>query len=157
RSLHHRSRRGVGERPPGMTELHRVLVTGGAGYVGSMLVPHLLERGHLVRVLDTYWFGTESLAASRGHSRLQEIHRGIRDETALRAALAGIDAVIHLACISNDPSCELAPELTRSVNFDAFEPLVRLAREAGVRRFIFASSSSIYGISDAPRVTEDHP
>lgn len=138
-------------------QLPTVLVTGGAGYIGSVLVPRLLEAGYRVRVLDLYVFGKESLAAVRDHPHLAEIEGDIRDETLLSRALEDVDAVIHLACISNDPSCELDPALTRAINYDSFEPLLRLCRERGVRRFIFASSSSVYGISDAPQVTEDHP
>ena len=135
----------------------RVLVTGGAGYVGAVLVPRLLDAGYFVRVLDLYVFGDDSLAAVRDHPRLEEVRGDIRDDDMVRRSVAGIDAVIHLACISNDPSCALDPELSRSINFESFEPLLRQCREAGVRRFIFASSSSLYGITDAPQVTEDHP
>jgi nucleoside-diphosphate-sugar epimerase len=134
-----------------------VLVTGGAGYIGAVLVPRLLRAGYRVRVVDLYVFGREALAAVRSHAQLEEIEGDIRDADLLRRAVAGVDAVVHLACISNDPSCELDPQLTRDVNYRAFEPLVRLSRESGVRRFIFASSSSVYGISDAPEVTEEHP
>lgn len=134
-----------------------ILVTGGAGYVGSVLVPHLLQRGHRVRVLDLYLFGRQPLATVRGHPRLEEMTGDIRDRAAVAVAVAGVDVVVHLAAISNDPSCDLDPELTRSVNLDSFAPLVQLSRAAGVQRFIFASSSSVYGISDAAEVREDHP
>jgi nucleoside-diphosphate-sugar epimerase len=134
-----------------------VLVTGGAGYVGSVLTPKLLAAGHHVRVLDAYYFGTESLSAVRGHSRLCEIHADLRDRQAVDAALDGCDAVIHLACVSNDPSFELDPSLGRSINYDAFLPLVQLAKRRGVRRFIYASSSSVYGIKEEENVTEDLP
>lgn len=134
-----------------------VLVTGGAGYIGSVVVPRLLSAGRRVRVLDLYAFGRESLANARAYPGLEEIQGDIRDGDMLNRVLDGIDAVIHLACISNDPSCELDPELTHDINYRAFEPLVRLSREHRVQRFIFASSSSVYGISDAAQVTEDHP
>lgn len=137
--------------------LPRVLVTGGAGYVGSVLVPRLLEAGYFTRVLDLYVFGDEPLAAVRQHPEFEEVRGDLRDDAVVRNALDGIDAVIHLACISNDPSCELDPELSRSINYDCFEPLLRCSTEAGVRRFVFASSSSLYGVTDAPQVTEDHP
>jgi nucleoside-diphosphate-sugar epimerase len=134
-----------------------VLVTGGAGYIGAVLVPRLLRAGYRVRVLDLYVFGREALASVRTHPHLEEVEGDIRDADVLHRALDGVGAVIHLACISNDPSCELDPKLTRDINLRAFEPLLRLSRESGVQRFIFASSSSVYGISDAPQVTEEHP
>jgi nucleoside-diphosphate-sugar epimerase len=133
------------------------LVTGGAGYVGSVLTPKLLAAGHKVRVLDAYYFGAGPLDAVRGHASLREIHADLRDRQALDAALTGCDAVIHLACVSNDPSFELDPELGRSINYDAFLPLVELAKRRGVRRFIYASSSSVYGIKEEENVTEDLP
>ncbi len=134
-----------------------VLVTGGAGYVGSVLVPKLLVAGHSVRVLDTYYFGEESLAAVRKHPNLTEIKADLRHHATLDRALAGCTAVIHLACISNDPSFELDPLLGKSINYDAFLPLVKLAKAHGVKRFIYASSSSVYGIKHENNVTEDLP
>jgi nucleoside-diphosphate-sugar epimerase len=136
-------------------DVRTVLVTGGAGYVGAVLVPKLLARGYRVRVLDLYLFGDGVLP--NGAPGLEEIRGDLRDQARLRAALRGADTVIHLACISNDPSFELDPALSRSINYDAFDPLVRISREAGVRRFIYASTSSVYGVSDQPEVTEDHP
>ncbi len=134
-----------------------VLVTGGAGYVGAVLVPRLLDAGYAVRVLDLYIYGTGPLDAVREHPDLTEVHGDIRDADAVRSAVTGCDAVIHLACISNDPSFELNPNLSKSINFDAFGPLVDISKETGVRRFIYASTSSVYGVSDSPEVTEDHP
>jgi nucleoside-diphosphate-sugar epimerase len=132
----------------------RVYVTGGAGYVGSVLVPRLLEAGHQVTVLDLFLFGDHLPQESE---RLRKIQGDIRDTELLRRTLPGHDAVIHLACISNDPSFELDPALSRSINYDCFEPLVVAAKESAVRRFIYASTSSVYGVSDAPEVTEEHP
>lgn len=132
----------------------RIFVPGGAGYVGAVLVPALLEKGYEVSVLDLMLYGDDTLAP---HPRLS-VHRGdVRDAGAVARALDGCDACIHLACISNDPSVELDPELSRSVNLDSFQPLVRQAKKAGVRRFVFASSGSVYGVSDSPDVTEEHP
>lgn len=139
------------------SEIETVLVTGGAGYVGSVLVPRLLREGYRVRVLDLYIFGEHVLDAVKDHPNLEQIKGDIRDQALLRRVLPGCDAVIHLACISNDPSFELNPALSRSINYDAFEPLVRISKESGVRRFIYASTSSVYGVSDAENVTEDHP
>lgn len=139
-----------------MDRIRRVFVTGGAGYVGAVLVPRLLAQGYSVRVLDLYFFGEAALAGVRGHPQLEEIRGDIRDEVLLRDALPGCDAVIHLACISNDPSFALNPTLGRSINYEAFEPLVRIAKRSGVRRFLYASTSSVYGVSDAPEVTEEH-
>jgi nucleoside-diphosphate-sugar epimerase len=131
-----------------------VLVTGGAGYVGAVLVPKLLSKGYEVRVIDLMVFGDNVLPKSEN---LQCVRGDIRDQQLLRKMLIGVDAVIHLACISNDPSFELNPELSRSINFDAFDPLVTISKESGVKRFIYASTSSVYGVSDAPDVSEEHP
>jgi len=137
--------------------IQTVLVTGGAGYVGAVLTPRLLAAGYTVHVLDLYLYGREVLDSCRGQPGLKEFAGDLRDQELVREAVAGCDAVIHLACISNDPSFELNPALGKSINFDAFEPLVRASREAGVQRFIYASSSSVYGVSDADDVTESHP
>lgn len=131
-----------------------VLVTGGAGYVGSVLVPRLLEAGHTVTVLDLYLYGEGVL---QDHPRLTQIMGDVRDPADVEAALQDCDTVIHLACISNDPSFELDESLSRTMNYECFEPLVVAAKTAGVRRFVYCSTSSVYGISDAPDVTEDHP
>ncbi len=137
-------------------ELKTVLVTGGAGYVGAQLVPALLGAGHHVKVVDLYMFGAHVLDSVKPHPGLTQIQGDIRDQRLLSEALTGVDAVIHLACISNDPSFELNPALGKSINFDAFEPLVRLSKQCGVRRFIYASSSSVYGVSEEPNVSEEH-
>jgi nucleoside-diphosphate-sugar epimerase len=135
-------------------DLNRVLVTGGAGYVGAVLVPKLIAAGYQVTVLDLYMYGEDVLKGSRGAS-LREVKGDIRDAEVVKQALQGCDAVIHLACISNDPSFELNPDLGKSINLDAFVPLVRASKDAKVRRFIYASSSSVYGIKDGVEVTED--
>ena len=137
------------------TLLKTVLVTGGAGYVGSALVPVLLQEGYQVKVLDLYLYGDDVLPPIREHPNLQEIKGDIRDRKLLEKVVPGSDAVIHLACISNDPSFELDPELGKSINYDAFVQLVKVAKDGGVKRFIYASSSSVYGIKDEPNVTED--
>jgi nucleoside-diphosphate-sugar epimerase len=140
-----------------MAPIKEVLVTGGAGYVGAVLVPKLLDMGYGVRVLDLYMFDEDVFDSIKDHPRLRQIRGDIRDQALLRESLPGVDAVIHLACISNDPSFELNPDLSKSINFDAFEPLVRISKDSGVRRFVYASTSSVYGVSEAPEVTEDHP
>lgn len=134
----------------------RVLVTGGAGYVGSSLVPKLLAAGYEVSVLDLYLYGDDLFAAHRGPA-LREVRGDLRNAADVAKAVAGCDAVIHLACISNDPSFDLDPALGRSINFDCFRPLVRASKAAGVKRFIYASSSSVYGVKTDPEVTEDLP
>ena len=132
--------------------MEKIFVTGGAGYVGSVLVPKLLKKGYKVSVIDIMIYGEDVLDE---HPNLTKIKGDIRDRELLKKTIPGHDAVIHLACISNDPSFELNPQLGKSINFDAFEPLVKISKENGIKRFIYASSSSVYGIKDEPNVTED--
>lgn len=134
--------------------MKQVLVTGGAGYKGCVLVLKLLNAGYEVVVYDRMLFGSRGLPA---HSNLRVVDADIRDTESFATAVQNCDSVIHMACISNDPSYELDPGLSKTINFDCFEPLVLASKKAGVRRFINVSSSSVYGVSDAPEVTEDHP
>lgn len=127
-----------------------VLVTGGGGYVGSVLVPSLLAAGYRVRVLDTFWF-SDPAPTTAG---LDVVVGDIRDRATVERCLAGADAVIPLAAMSNDPSGDLQPEVTRQINLDAPLVLGTLAQRSGVQRFINISSASVYGANDAPKVVE---
>jgi len=135
--------------------MKNVLVTGGAGYVGSLLCPQLLMAGYKVTAYDICFFGSDFLPISNPNFTL--VKGDIRDTSRLADAFHGIDTVINLACISNDASFELDENLSTSINLDAFEPMVIAAKKAGVSRFIYASSSSVYGVSDSPNVTEENP
>ena len=132
--------------------MKKIFITGGAGYVGSKLVPKLLELGYEVTVLDLMIYGENALD---NHKKLKKIKGDIRNQDLLKKAIPGHAAVLHLACISNDPSFELNPSLGKSINYDAFEPLVKASVESNVNRFIYASSSSVYGIKNEKNVTED--
>ena len=138
-----------------MKSLQHVLVTGGAGYVGSALVPKLLDKGYHVKVLDLYIYGDNVLEAVKDNPSLEQIKGDIRDRALLERVIPGTDALIHLACISNDPSFELDPQLGKSVNYDAFINLVEVSKHCEVKRFIYASTSSVYGIKQEENVTED--
>src|ERR1700689_401871 len=133
--------------------LKNVFVTGGAGYVGHVLTPRLLAEGYNVTVYDQLFFGCRL-----PHSpNLGVVQGDIRDTENLPEAPDGNDAVLHLACISNDASFELDEKLSETINYECFEPLVIAAKQAGVQRFVYCSSSSVYGVSDSPDVTEEHP
>ncbi|WP_316355822.1 NAD-dependent epimerase/dehydratase family protein [Candidatus Neptunichlamydia sp. REUL1] len=133
-----------------------VFIPGGAGYVGSLLVPALLDAGYEVTVYDLFLYGKEVFDDIKDHPKLKLIKGDIRNLKEMEAALNGrCTLVIHLACISNDPSFELNPDLGKSINLDPFEPFVQVAKRKGVKRFIYASSSSVYGVKDVPNVTED--
>jgi nucleoside-diphosphate-sugar epimerase len=118
-------------------------------------VPRLLDEGYRVKVLDTYWFGRDILQPWRSNQNLIEIEGDLRDASAVSSALVGCSDVIHLACISNDPSYELDPDLGRSINYEAFGPLIDLAVKQGINRFIYASSSSVYGVKAEDQVSEE--
>jgi nucleoside-diphosphate-sugar epimerase len=130
-----------------------VLITGGAGYVGHVLTPRLLDAGYNVTVYDILYFGSRLPK----HPNLTVIEGDIRDTAKLAKALEGKEAVLHLACISNDASFELDENLSKTINYDCFESIVVAAKKAGVQRFVYCSSSSVYGVSDSPDVTEEHP
>ncbi len=132
--------------------MKKILVTGGGGYVGSMLVPKLLSLGYHVDVVDLFIYGEDVLD---NHYNLRKIKLDIREIEKIKSILTDCNAVIHLACISNDPSFELNPSLGKSINLDAFEPLVKAAKEKKVSKFIYASSSSVYGIKSEKNVNEN--
>ncbi len=137
--------------------MKKICITGGAGYVGSQLVPHLIALGYDVTVIDTFWYGLgdKVFPHIKDKSRLTLFRGDIRDSASVEKAFENQDAVIHLACISNDPSFEMNPTFGKSINFDCFQMLLNVARAAGVKRFIYASSSSVYGVQDTPDVTEE--
>ena len=134
--------------------MKKVTVFGGAGYCGSLLVPQLLNDGWEVSIYDKMWYGTDQFAVN---PKLHFIEGDVRDLAKVKHACIGRDSILHLACISNDASFELDEDLSTSVNLNSFEPLVMAAKQSGVKRFVFASSSSVYGVSDSLDVTEDHP
>ena len=136
-------------------EKKKIFITGGAGYCGSRLVPQLLDEGHTVTVYDILYFGKDFLPLNNPNLRV--VQGDIRDAKSLEKECKGHDIFVSLACISNDASFELDENLSTSVNMDAFEPMVLAAKNSGISRFVYASSSSVYGVSDKPNVTEDHP
>lgn len=133
----------------------RLFITGGAGYCGARMVPQLLDLGYEVTVYDRCFFGQDFLPKDNKSFTL--IEGDIRDTKLIEESCKQHDVFINLACISNDASFELDEALSTSVNMQAFLPMVKAAKRSGIKRFIYASSSSVYGVSDAPEVTEEHP
>ena len=131
--------------------MKKIFITGGAGYVGSALTPFLLNKGYKVTIFDLMIYGKDVI---QNHKNLNIIKGDIRDLNLLRKVIPGHDIVIHLACISNDPSFELNPKLGKSINLDAFEPLVKISKDSSIERFIYASSSSVYGLKKEKHVSE---
>lgn len=140
-----------------MTQIKSVAVTGGGGYVGSALIPSLLDNDYQVTAIDLFLYGNHVFGKYADHPNLKLVHGDIRDQDLMNRSLSGADACIHLACISNDPSFDLNPALGQSINYDAFYVLLKALEINKVGRFIYASSSSVYGVREEPEVTEDAP
>jgi len=128
----------------------KILIIGGGGYVGSSLVPFLIKKNYEVYVFDLFLYGN----IFNENKNLKIIKGDVRDLKLLNEVIPKIDILIHLACISNDPSFELNPNLGKSINFDCFEPLVEISKKNKIKRFIYASSSSVYGVNSEPNINE---
>ena len=132
--------------------MKKIFITGGGGYVGASLSDYLAKKDYQVTAYDLFLYGKDVFSENE---KIKLIEGDIRNIELFRRSIKNHDVVIHLACISNDPSFELNPDLGKSINYDAFEPLVKASLENGVKRFIYASSSSVYGIKSEPNVNED--
>lgn len=145
------------------TEIKKVLVVGGAGYVGSALVPKLLNAGYQVRVFDLYLYskskklGEDIFGKNINNKNLEQVKGDMRSAKSIDEAVTGMDAVIHLACISNDPSFELDSELGKSINYMAFFPFLNAVNKYKIKRLVYASTSSVYGVKNEKEVTEELP
>lgn len=133
--------------------MKKLFITGGGGYVGSRLVPAMLDFGYKVIVYDTFYYGNYL----NQNNNLISINGDIRDKDKLSRSIPEGADVLHLACISNDASFALNPDLSRTINYEAFVDLVNIAKKNQVKRFVYASTSSVYGVSEADNITEDHP
>lgn len=141
----------------------KILVIGGAGHVGSMLIPKLIKEGYYVRVLDLFLYslseklGEDIFGKLVNNKDLELLKGDIRDDKLIERAVEGVDAIIHLACISNDPSFDLDPKLGKSINYLAFFPFLEAINKHRIKRLIYASSGSVYGVKEEKEVTEDLP
>lgn len=136
--------------------MDNILVTGGAGYIGSALVQLLLNRNYRVRVLDSLEFGGESIMDLLGHDHFDFIKGDIRDEEVVNRALEGMDHVVHLAAVVGDPACANEPERAREVNLAAGKMFFRKSQKRGLRRFVFASTCSNYGKMEGDAMVDEH-
>jgi len=132
---------------------NKIFITGGSGYVGNVLVQRLLKKGHVVTSFDSgfYGYGNHDLISNKN---FKLIKADLRDKKKLNESIKGNDIVLHLACVSNDPSFELDPKISKEINFDIFESLVKISKKNGIRKFIYCSTGSVYGFSKAKKVTE---
>ena len=132
--------------------MKKIFILGGGGYVGAELVPYLLKKSYHVTVFDLFIFGQNVIKKNKN---LKLIKGDLRNIYLLNKHIVDFDCVIHLACISNDPSFELNPKIGKTINYDYFKPFIKICKNAGVKRFIYASSSSVYGIQNKKNVTEN--
>lgn len=132
--------------------MKKIFITGGAGYVGAVLAPYLLKKGYAVSIYDLMLYGEDVIPDQKN---LTKVKGDIRDIKLLSESIRDHDIVIHLACISNDPSFELDPSLGKSINLDSFRPLVEASKKNNISRFIYASSSSVYGLKKERDITEN--
>jgi nucleoside-diphosphate-sugar epimerase len=132
-----------------------VVVTGGAGYVGSVVVGHLLLAGKSVMALDTQAGGGQALLGFHGHPRFSLVVADVRDDAALRAAFGRAQAVVHLAAVVGEPACQINPDAARAINFDGTRSALRCAEAAGLRRFVYVSTCSNYGVSSPETLADE--
>lgn len=140
-----------------MPEFENVLVTGGAGYIGSLLCEQLLAKGYKVRALDSLIFGDRGVKHLAQNENFELLEGKLESAETLKNAVQNMNAVVHLAGFANDPTCDLNPELTKLINYEATVKLVQLSKEVGVRKFLYGSSAAIYGASETIASTEDSP
>jgi nucleoside-diphosphate-sugar epimerase len=133
-----------------------ILITGGAGYIGSVLTGRLLEAGHRVRVLDAGLFGGEALLHLYHHDNFEYVPGDVRDAGKITQSLADVESVVHLAAIVGEPACNKYPDLARSTNLDATRHLVDESKRSGIRRFVFSSTCSNYGVRDISQLADEN-
>jgi len=139
-----------------MKKYKKIFVTGGAGYIGSILIRMLLEDGYEVTLFDKFYFGKDSITSINADKNFKIVEGDIRDRRLLEETIPGHDAVIHLAAIVGDPACAADADLAVQVNFNATVTVAEIAKKSGIERFVFASTCSVYGANqDEVRETSE--